>query len=63
MMTLFLSLYHTLLGKQFLLGIMYCESENKKKSDIFYNIFNESLGSGLEELYMFNSESLMAANF
>ena len=38
---------------------MHCESENKKNSEVFWNLWNESLSSALEQRYMFNPEGLM----
>ena len=58
-MTTSLSIYCPLLQKQILLTTMHCKSENKENSEIFCNIWNDALGRGLEERYMFNPAGLM----
>ena len=43
MSTLSMSIYHPLFRKHILLVIMHCESENKEKSETFWNLWNETL--------------------
>ena len=38
---------------------MHCESENKENSETFWNLWNVTLSSDLEERYMFSPAGLM----